>query len=64
MKRIFPPPARIGPQTFLDKIDASSEEQAKDIVTGFLAEKDFIVTKWDFVAEAEGLGDLVRALHP
>lgn len=60
----LPPHARIGSQTFLDKIDASSEEEAKDVVTGFLAEKDFIVTKWGFIAEAEKLGELVRALHP
>lgn len=64
MEEDLPEPARIGAQEFLDKIDAVNEEQAKNIVTGFLAERDFIVTKWNFVSEASYLSELARAVNP
>lgn len=64
MEEDLPKPARIGPQEFLDKIDAPSEEEAKDIVTGFLAERDFVVKRWNFVSETKYISELVRALNP
>lgn len=64
MEDVMPEIAKIGPQEFFDKIDAANEEEAKDIVTGFLAERDFIVKRWNFCMETSYLNELARAVNP
>jgi len=47
---------------FMDTVPAVDEEDAKDYVTGWLAERDFIVKRWVAVADLERLGRIARNL--
>jgi len=49
---------------FMDTVPAYDEEDAKDFVVGWMAERDFIVKKWIMVGDAERLGRVAKNLNP
>jgi len=48
----------------MDTVTAIDEEEAKDYVAGWFAERDFIVTKWLVVTDLERLVRVARNLNP
>lgn len=51
-------------EEFMDTVPAYDEEGAKDFVVGWMAERDFIISKWLMVGNAERLGRIARNLNP
>ena len=47
---------------FLDVVDASNAEDAKDVVAGRLADYDYAVIDWEFVRDADSLRHLVSVV--
>lgn len=47
---------------FMDMVQGYNQEDAKDFVTGWMADKGFIVKKWLMVGNIDRLRDLARNL--
>lgn len=47
---------------FMDTVQAYNQEDAKDFVVGWMAERGFIVKKWIMVGDIDKLRNLVRKL--
>lgn len=50
-------PNAVSPE-ILDRVTATNEEEVKDYVVGWLAERDYVATQWYWVAELEPLARL------
>lgn len=51
-------------EEFMDTIPAYDQDDAKDFVAGWMAERDFIVKKWLMVSDMENLSRVARNLNP